>query len=154
MSRSSISIDVAAPPAMVFELAGQLPRWAELLPHYRSVTVESRNGRMLVARMAARRPGIVSIPVWWRAEHWPDASNRDDLQLHFRHVGGVTRGMAVVWHIRPAGQGTRVTIVHDFSRRIALLRPSFLPRLIDRLFIRPIAGRTLATFKALAEGGG
>jgi hypothetical protein len=39
-----------------------------------------------------------------------------------------------------------VTISHEFSPRV----PGFA-RFVDRFFTRPIAGRTLATFKALAE---
>ncbi|MFL5710807.1 MAG: hypothetical protein ACJ77W_02890, partial [Chloroflexota bacterium] len=42
--------------------------------------------------------------------------------------------------------GAQVSIDHDF-------RPRFAPfaAFVDRGFTRPIAGRTLATFKALAE---
>ena len=58
--------------------------------------------------------------------------------------------MDVTWRIEPlAGHGagtTRVTIEHDFRPRI----PGFAA-FVDRAFTRPIAGRTLATFKALAE---
>jgi hypothetical protein len=39
-----------------------------------------------------------------------------------------------------------VTIEHDFAPRL----PGFAT-FVDRFFTRPIAGRTLATFKALAE---
>jgi hypothetical protein len=59
--------------------------------------------------------------------------------------------MDVTWRIERAegdrpGVGTRVTIEHDFRPRV----PGWA-FLVDRLFTRPIAGRTLATFKALAE---
>jgi hypothetical protein len=58
--------------------------------------------------------------------------------------------MNVVWRIEPSGLDTgarcRVTIEHDFSPRL----PGFA-RFVDRAFTRPIAGRTLTTFKALAE---
>jgi hypothetical protein len=60
--------------------------------------------------------------------------------------------MDVTWHItaREAG-GTNVAIVHDFVRRLPVIGGELFPRLVDRLFVRPIAGRTLATFKRLAE---
>ena len=54
--------------------------------------------------------------------------------------------MDVTWTIEPAGGGTRVDIAHDFRPRV----PGFAA-FVDRAFTRPIAGRTLATFKALAE---
>jgi ribosome-associated toxin RatA of RatAB toxin-antitoxin module len=151
--RTHITIEVAAPPRRVFELARQVPRWAELLPHYRQVTVESHDAARIVARMAAWRPGRLRVPVSWRAEHWSDESDPADLRLHFRHVGGATKGMAVVWHIRPTELGASVTIEHDFSRRLPLLGSEVMPAVVDHWFIRPIAGRTLATFKALAEAG-
>ena len=58
--------------------------------------------------------------------------------------------MDVTWRIEPPARdgapGTRVTIEHDFAPRV----PGFAA-FVDRAFTRPIAGRTLATFKALAE---
>jgi ribosome-associated toxin RatA of RatAB toxin-antitoxin module len=148
---TSIGIEVDAPARRVFDLARQVPRWPELLPHYRSVTVRSHNEQHIVADMSATRPGRLRIPVRWRAAHWSDDSDPADLRLHFLHVGGATRGMSVAWHIRPHGTGSAVTIEHHFERPLPLLGADTLPAIIDRLFIRPIAGRTLATFKALAE---
>jgi len=151
---SSLSVEVEATAAGVFELAGDLTRWAQLLPHYRRVTIQSRNGERVLAQMVAvRQVGPVPLPVTWRAEQWADASDPADLRLHFRHVRGVTRGMEVTWHIRQNATGCQVTIEHDFSRRLPLLGPDLLPALVNRFFIRPIAGRTLASFKALAEQG-
>jgi ribosome-associated toxin RatA of RatAB toxin-antitoxin module len=136
--RTQIAIDVSAPPQRVFELSRDVARWPELLPHYRTVTVQSRTADRVVARMAAVRPGRVPIPVWWHAEQWSDPSDASDLRLHFRHVGGVTRGMTVTWHIRPRDGGARVTIEHDFSRRLPLLGPNLLPRLVEavRLYLQ------------------
>lgn len=150
--RSEIAIDVAAPPRRVFDLASDITCWPERLPHYREVTLQSHdNGRVLAAMAATRRFGPVPVPVSWLTEQWADVSDDHDLRLRFRHVGGVTRGMDVTWHIRQVDRGSRVTIEHVFSRRLPLLGSELLPRLIDRIFVRPIASRTLATFKSLAE---
>lgn len=150
--RSAISIAVAAPPEVVYRLARDVSRWPELLPHYRSVSIEARKGSHVVARMVAtRRFGPIALPVTWRAEQWPDGSDPKDLRLRFRHLRGVTRGMEVTWHIRPLGGGTLVTIDHDFVRPLPLLGEDFLPALVDRAFTRNIASRTLGRFKALAE---
>ena len=55
--------------------------------------------------------------------------------------------MDVTWRIEPLTDGgTHVTIEHAFSPRL----PGFAA-FVDRVFTRPIAGRTLATFKALSE---
>ncbi|MDP8905610.1 MAG: SRPBCC family protein [Chloroflexota bacterium] len=153
--RTSIAVDVATAPSRVFALAHDIARWPLLLPHYRKVTIRSRNQRRVLAEMVAvRQFGPAPLPVAWRAEQWSDESDPADLRLHFRHVRGVTRGMAVTWHIRPREGGARVTIEHDFSRRLPLVGSELLPRLVDRFFVRPIAGRTLRTFKRLAEQGG
>jgi hypothetical protein len=105
--------------------------------------------------MQAVRPlGPLNVPVSWTAEQWTDDSNPTDLQLRFHHVRGPTRDMHVTWHIREAGESgrSRVTIEHVFSRRLPLVGAADVwPAIVDRLFVRPIAGRTLATFKKLAE---
>ena len=153
--RSEIGIDVDAPPGRVYELAAQVDRWADLLPHYRSVTVESHDGTRMRARMTAiRRFGPIGVPVSWTAEQWSDPADTMDLQLRFHHVRGPTRDMHVTWHIRPRdgrADRARVTIEHVFSRPLPVLGPDAVPAVIDRLFVRPIAGLTLATFKNLAE---
>ncbi len=151
---TSIGIDVSAPAERLFDLARDVSRWPQLLPHYRSVKVERRSGDLIQARMVAVRPvfGALGIPVAWRAEQWEEANDRDDLRLRFRHVWGVTRGMDVTWHIRPSRCGCRVTIEHAFRRRLPILGDGVLPAFVDRFFTRAIAQRTLRTFKALAEG--
>ena len=82
----------------------------------------------------------------WRSRTWHEPATR---RLHFHHVAGATRGMDVTWTIESARRrAARVEIEHDFrARAVARRSPAF----VDRAFTRPIAGRTLATFKALAE---
>jgi ribosome-associated toxin RatA of RatAB toxin-antitoxin module len=146
--RSEIAIRIAARPDLVFALAHDVERWADLLPHYtRSAAVERRPDGTLVADFIARRPlvGVLGfgLPVAWRSRTWSDGPSR---RLRFVHVAGATRGMDVTWRIEPDGDGTHVVIEHEFRPRL----PGFAA-FVDRLFTRPIAGRTLATFKALAE---
>jgi ribosome-associated toxin RatA of RatAB toxin-antitoxin module len=145
---SSIAIDIDAPPDLVFGLARDVERWADLLPHYaRSTARERRPDATLVADFIARRPLIsilgIGLPVAWRSRTWAEPAAR---RLRFIHVAGATRGMDVTWHIEPTATGCHVRIEHDFAPRL----PGFA-RVVDRWFTRPIAGRTLATFKAIAE---
>jgi ribosome-associated toxin RatA of RatAB toxin-antitoxin module len=150
---SVIGIDVAATPRKVFELASDLRRWPERLPHYRRVTIRRQAGDRLLAQMVAVRGfGPLPIPVSWRAEYWPEPGDPEDLRLRFRHIRGISRGMDVTWHITPRARGARVEIEHRFTRPLPLLGAEALPRLLDRFFVRPIAGRTLQRFKELAEG--
>ena len=146
--RSSISIDVGAPAQLVFDLARDVGCWPRLLPHYVDVRVEHREpGGAVTARMVALRAVVprlgYGIPVAWRARTWAEP---DDLRLRFSHLGGATAGMDVTWRIEPREGGCRVTIEHDFEPAV----PAWAG-FVDRFFVRPIAGRTLATFKAIAE---
>jgi aromatase len=153
--RTSIGIDVDAPAQRVFDLAHDLRDWPRRLPHYRSARVTPGSDGHVVASLVAIRPlgssASFGIPVAWRAEQWAEPADPDDLRLRFRHLRGVTAGMDVTWHIRPTATGCRVTIVHDFRRPLPLLGDEALPRMVERFFTRPIAGRTLRRFKALAE---
>ena len=147
---SEISIEIDAPAGLVFGLAQDVERWSTLLPHYvRSRALDhDASGRPFV-EFIARRPLIpvlgLGLPVAWRSRTWNEP---ETLRLRFQHVAGATRGMDVTWDIatRPVTSGCRVTISHEFSPRV----PGFA-RFVDRFFTRPIAGRTLGTFKALAE---
>jgi ribosome-associated toxin RatA of RatAB toxin-antitoxin module len=148
---STIAIDIAAPAELVFTLARDTRRWQQLLPHYaRSRVVERRSDGSTVIDFVARRPmplvGVLGLglPVAWRARTWSEPTT---MRLRFVHVAGATRGMDVTWRIEAAGPSAcRVAIDHDFRPRFAPFAP-----FVDRVFTRPIAGRTLATFRALAE---
>jgi ribosome-associated toxin RatA of RatAB toxin-antitoxin module len=145
---SSVAIDIDSRPELVFKLARDIERWATILPHYtRSKAISRSRDGAVVADFIARRPLIgvlgLGLPVAWRSRTWAEP---DTLRLRFVHVAGATRGMDVTWRIEPRGRGCRVTIEHEFRPRI----PAFA-RVVDRWFTRAIAGRTLATFKALAE---
>ena len=146
--RSTVSVDVAAPAQLVFRLARNVERWPRLLPHYVLVrAVERGSDGTLVAEMVARRPLVpvlgLGLPVAWRSRTWNEPAA---LRLRFVHVGGPTNGMDVTWRIEPTDTGSRVSIDHQFGPRV----PGWA-WFVDRAFTRPIATRTLATFKAIAE---
>lgn len=147
---SSVAIDIDAPPRLVFALARDVERWSVLLPHYaRSRAVDYDAWDRPLIRFIARRPLVpvlgLGLPVIWTARTWNEPDART---LRFEHVAGASRGMDVTWQIEPrdGGTGCRVTISHEFAPRL----PGFA-WFVDRFFTRPIAGRTLATFKSIAE---
>lgn len=148
--KSALGIDIGAPADLVYRLARDVESWPRLLPHY--VRARRRRepdpaGRLDVSFVAARLliPVVgLGLPVAWRSLTWSDPVRRE---LRFVHHGGATGGMDVTWRITDAPDGTcHVEIEHDFRPRV----PGWA-RFVDRGFTRPIAGRTLATFKALAE---
>jgi ribosome-associated toxin RatA of RatAB toxin-antitoxin module len=148
---SRIGIDIDAPAALVFELARDVSRWADLLPHYsRSRVIEQRPDGAVIADFIARRPFVpllgLGLPVTWRSRTWSEPLER---RLRFVHVAGATRGMDVTWRIEPRADDVahcRVTIEHDFDPPLP-----FLAVIVNRWFTQAIAGRTLATFKSIAE---
>jgi len=148
--RSTIGIDVAAPAELVFRLARDVERWPRLLPHYVAASrlaEPDADGRLRV-RFVARRTLVpvlgLGLPVAWQSLTWSEPDTR---RLRFAHRGGATNGMDVTWRIEDRPDGcARVDIEHDFRPRV----PGWAWA-IDRFFTRPIAGRTLATFRALAE---
>jgi hypothetical protein len=151
--RSTIGIEIAAPAELVFGLAHDVERWPDLLPHYvaaRRQGPPDADGRLVVGFVARRNlvPVLgLGLPVAWRSLTWSEPETR---RLRFVHRGGATAGMDVTWRITetsdPAAGRCLVEIGHDFRPRI----PGWA-WFIDRWFTRPIAGRTLATFRALAE---
>jgi ribosome-associated toxin RatA of RatAB toxin-antitoxin module len=151
--RSTLSIDVQAPPELVFKLARDIERWPALLPHYLRVRVVERHPdgslslEMVAIRVVVRVIGL-GLPVVWRARTWNDPAA---LGLRFVHRGGATARMDVTWRIERQAKGSRVSIDHDFRPNLPAPVGWAWATFIDRLFVRPIATRTLAAFKTIAE---
>lgn len=143
---------MVAPVARVFEAAADVERWPALLRHYRWVRVLERRPESALVEMAAWRPfGPVGYPTWWVSEMRVD---RATPAVHYRHVRGITSGMDVVWSFVAAGEGTDVSIVHQWSGpRWPLIGPPAATLVIGPVFIHGIASRTLAGIKAHVERG-
>ena len=119
---------------IIFGLAADVERWAEILPHYRWVRVLERRGDETLLQMGAHRDGL---PVSWTSvlEVRPA-----ELRLRFKHMRGITRGMAVEWRIEPLADGqTRVSIEHEFSPGWPLVGGWVARQVIGEFFVRNIA---------------
>lgn len=141
-----------APPEVSFEVAADVERWPDILPHYRWVRFHEKEGFADgVVEMAAWRPfGPVKYPTWWLSEmqHDPDAHT-----VFYRHIDGITRGMDVRWEVRATGYGgSRLRIVHDWDGPVwPLIGRTAANLVIGPHFVSHIAGRTLAGIRAEAE---
>src|SRR5918911_2224040 len=93
------ALAIRADPDVVFRLAARVEDWPRLLPHYRWVRVLRQTPESRIIEMAARRD---VIPVRWTAEQRVFPRQR---RITFRHIGGVTRGMDVVWKLTPEAEG-------------------------------------------------
>jgi hypothetical protein len=134
-----------APVDVIFDLAADVERWPEILPHYRYVRpLPAPTGWRRFA-MGARRG---RLPVRWEALQRP---MRDERRIEFVHVGGVTRGMWVAWRLEPHGDVTEVSIEHRLELGWPLIGGFAAERVVGPQFIEAIAGRTLRRIRELAE---
>jgi uncharacterized membrane protein len=141
-----------APVEQVFGAASAVERWPELLRHYRWVRVLQRENGGALVEMAAWRPfGPVNYPTWWVSQMTVDPQTPS---IRYRHVRGITTGMDVEWRMTPAGNGTDVSIVHEWSGPSwPLIGTVAANWVIGPVFIHGIASRTLAGIRHAVENG-
>ncbi len=145
-----------APAERCFQVAADVERWPDILPHYRWVRFQRADGFGTgLVEMAARRDfGPLPYPVWWVSEMRLDT---DAPAVHYRHVGGITTGMDVVWSFVEQEDGsTIVEIVHEWEGGPRWPLPGWARRwiadhVIGPVFINHVASRTLAGVRAAAE---
>jgi ribosome-associated toxin RatA of RatAB toxin-antitoxin module len=162
LHRRMVTVDerlVHAPLHTILALAADVERWPERLAHYRSVRfVERRSDGSGIVEMAANRPfGPVRWPTWWMSEmQMTDSgqleSSRNVPVIRYRHIRGITTGMDVEWQFAPAGNGTRVRVVHMWNGPALPLIGGLVARtVIGPVFVHGIASRTLAGLARVAE---
>ena len=136
-----------------FQVAADVERWPDILPHYRWVRFQQKDGFAsgLVEMAAWRHFGPVAYPTWWLSEMTHDEASGI---VKYRHVGGLTRGMDVVWEVKGQADGTtHLKIVHEWSGPPWPLIGGFAAsRVIGPHFVNFIASRTLAGVARAAEG--
>jgi ribosome-associated toxin RatA of RatAB toxin-antitoxin module len=145
-------ISMRADVGRCFRVAADVERWPEILPHYRWVRFQRRDGfgRGRVEMAARRMFGPLGYPVWWVSEMEADEG---EPVVRYHHVDGITRGMDVEWRFHPDGDATRVEIVHEWPDGPGwpLIGRLAADVVIGPLFIHNVAGRTLAGVKREAE---
>jgi ribosome-associated toxin RatA of RatAB toxin-antitoxin module len=140
------SVIIKAPRQRIFEITSDLENWTPMLPHYRYIRFHERSENKLknVVSMACWRGWI---PLSWKSIH---EIKPDVLEVHFTHLRAFTKGMVVIWRYDETPDGVNVSITHDLNFRVPFLAPLMEP-LIGRVFVEPVACRTLATFKKILE---
>lgn len=145
--KSELHEPMRAPLDRIFDLAADVERWPQILPHYRYVRpLPAPEGWRRFAMGARRGP----IPVRWEALQRP---LRDERRIEFVHVGGVTRGMWVAWHFEPGPEVTDVSIEHRLELGWPVIGGLAAEWVIGPQFIEAIARRTLRRVRELAEAG-
>jgi len=150
-----ITVDEAttpAPPDIAFRVALDVENWPTILPHYRWVRFQEKDGfaEGVVEMSAYRHFGPLGWPTWWVSEMEHDADAR---RVYYRHIDGITKGMDVVWEVDPLPEGgSFLRIVHEWDGPSWPLISSLAADLvIGPHFISHIAGRTLAGVCRAAE---
>ncbi len=133
-----------APYERVFELAADIERWPQILPHYRYVRPIGDPAERRFAMGARRGP----VPVQWEAIQRPMQAER---RIEFTHTGGVTRGMRVAWLFDDTEDGLDVSIEHELVLSWPIIGGFAAELVIGPHFIDAIAGRTLRCIRDLAE---
>ena len=87
-------IEIRGDVKRIFQVAAQVDKWPEILPHYRWVRVLQRKRRRTTVEMAARRG---RIPVSWTAVQEVFPYER----ITYKHIKGFTTGMDVTWSFKP-----------------------------------------------------
>ena len=141
-----------ADPDIAFRTAADVERWPDILPHYRWVTFQRKDGfaEGVVEMAAYRHFGPLGYPTWWVSEMEHDAEART---VTYRHIDGITKGMDVVWKVEPLGDGRcHLSIVHEWEGpRWPLIGRFAANAVIGPHFVSHIAGRTLAGVARAAE---
>jgi ribosome-associated toxin RatA of RatAB toxin-antitoxin module len=150
--RTVDTLRMRAPVERVFDAAAKVEEWPRFLAHYRWVRMLERRENGGIVEMAAWRPfGLLKYPTWWVSEMWIDPLR---VEVRYRHIKGITRGMEVVWGMRPGDGGTRVTIVHEWDGPAwPLIRRPAAEWVIGPVFVHGIASRTLAGIAKAVEAG-
>jgi hypothetical protein len=154
--RTINEIEIHGTTAACFRAAADVELWPQVLPHYRWVRFQRKDGfgQGRVEMAARRRFGPLSFPVWWVSEMAIEEARPAVL---YRHVAGVTTGMDVEWSFHPIDEDrVLVRIVHAWSDGPRWPLPVFARRAIaDRIigpvFIHHVAGRTLRGIKQHVE---
>ncbi len=139
-------ITISADPNTVFHAVSSILDWPQILPHYRWVHHIGGNRDWKIFEMAAWRS---VIPVKWTSLTHVDPIDRC---IYFRHIGGLTRGMEVVWSVEGDGRETSVSIMHELSRmRVPIVRSAPGKLVTGKFFVEFVADQTLRSMKRWIE---
>jgi len=99
-----------APPELCFQVAREIERWPEFLPHIRRVRYLTRsgpgNGKVEFTAWQIFG-GPLRLPTRWSAEIETDETT---LTITHRHLDGITRSLLTNWEIIPADVDTKLRI--------------------------------------------
>jgi carbon monoxide dehydrogenase subunit G len=139
------SIDIAAPPAVVWPIMADVERWPEWTATVTSARPVGGGALAVGQRVWVRQPKLP--PAQWRVTEIAPGRG-------FTWVSGAPGARVFARHtIAPAGSGSRVTLTIDYRGPIGALF-GWLLRKINRSYLAIEAAGLKARSEALARAGG
>jgi ribosome-associated toxin RatA of RatAB toxin-antitoxin module len=143
---------IRSPAGICFNVAADVERWPDILPHYRFVRFREKTalGRGVVEMSAYRRfaPGL-NYPTWWVSQMRAEPGEH---AVYYTHIEGVTRGMDVKWELHPRGNETFIRLFHTWDGPAWPIISGLAAKLVILPhFVSAIAQRTLAGVAREAE---
>jgi hypothetical protein len=155
----------------IWRFSVEIEHWVERLPHYRRIDILEilEDGRKRRAYMSCWRDfwppkwsaikqampdgvlKLLRVPISWSTIQTTEPNDDpQEARIRYKHIGGVTKGMEVVWSFEPlSGDYYRVTISHDWQAKWLIVgRPATY--VIQSWVVHNIADQTLNTIKRLA----
>ena len=174
--KTSNTIEILGDPQKIgpriFELAADIQNWGWILPHYRYLRVMEQTGNVKIAEFGATRSFVLlrykkrrnreedekappvyaqigfEFPAQWKARQETFPAER---RITYHHIGGITKGMRVEWRITPQRDRMKIVIDHELTYKFPIFGKWFGDKIVGKLFVHDIAGKTLQVLKTIVE---
>ncbi len=137
--------------AEIWRNARDIERWPVILPHYIQIDILDtfEDGRKRKAYMKCWWHKIMPVS-WTTVQTLEPNEDAAQARVRYNHIGGVTKGMEVIWSFEPLGDNSYKTrISHDWIPNWPIVGGP-AAYFIQTQVVHYIADRTLSTMKKLA----
>ena len=140
-------ITIEAPVDRVYVLAKEIERLPDFLPGVERVTVQRREGNVVLSEWVGLVPEFRRTIKWVEEDVWHDEARR----CEFRSVSGDWDRYDGVWTFSERGQGTHVLLEISYEYNVPLIG-ALIKKLLHRLVERS-AHETLEGLRKMAAEG-
>jgi aromatase len=116
MARTDNSVEIAAPLDEVWQRMNDVEKWPELFSEYAAAEILERDGNTVKFRLTTFPDPEYDGQVWtWVSERTVDPDSHS-VKAH-RIETGPFKYMNIEWYFEPAGDGTSMRWVQEFSMK-------------------------------------
>lgn len=141
------AISINAPLERVYALARDIERFPEFMEDVEEVEILEQTPERQVSRWVGAVKELHRSVKWTEEDFWDDAEH----VCAFRQLEGDFTTYSGRWEFTPEGEGTRLTMVIDYTYEVPMIGA-----LIQGLLLKKMQANTdamLAALKARAEAG-